>query len=97
MKEKEFERLLESLSQAREIHRGKKKPARVFRYAPIKVKEIRKKLRMTQAQFAEMLQLSLATVRNWEQGRTYPEGSAITLLRVADARPDAILDALRAA
>lgn len=97
MKEKHFKELLESIKQAREIMQGKRKPSRVFRYERIKVAEIRTKLGLTQAQFADMICVSLGTLRNWEQERTYPEGAAVALLRVADAKPEAVLEALHAA
>ncbi len=97
MKKENFKELLQSIDQARAIHRGKRKPSRVFRYESVKVAEIRAKLGLTQAQFADMLCVSLGTLRNWEQGRTYPEGAAIALLRVADAKPEAVLQALHAA
>jgi len=97
MKDAEFQELLKSIDQARAIHRGQRQPRRVFRFNPIKVKEIRKKLNLTQAEFAAMICISLGTLRNWEQGRTYPEGAAIALLRVAETRPKAVLEALHAA
>jgi len=96
MKEQEFKEMLKSLDQAREIHRGKRSPSRVFRYEPVKVKTIRERLGLTQSEFAGMLCVSLGTLRNWEQGRTYPEGAAIALLRVAESKPDAVLEALHA-
>lgn len=97
MKNKDFQELLHSIDQAKAIHRGKRRPSRVFRYEPVKVKEIREKIGLTQAKFAELLCVSLATVRNWEQGRTYPEGAAIALLRVTASKPEAVLEALHAA
>ena len=97
MKDKDFQDLLKGIDQIREIRQGKRKPGRVFYYAPVKVKAIREKLGLTQPQFARMICVSLATLRNWEQGRTYPEGAAIALLRVAEAKPQAVLEALHAA
>ncbi len=94
MKESEFRELLKSVEQAREIHAGERKPSRVFRITPVQVKEIRRKLRLSQAEFSAMICVSLATLRNWEQGRTYPEGAAIALLRVAESKPEAVLAAL---
>ncbi|HYL77271.1 MAG TPA: hypothetical protein VEU96_23865 [Bryobacteraceae bacterium] len=38
-----------------------------------------------------------ATVRNWEQGRTQPDGPARVLLAVIAHHPDAVEDALRKA
>ena len=44
---------------------------------------------MTQVEFARSIDVSLDTVRNWEQGRRGPSGAARTLLRVLDAEPEA--------
>ena len=97
MKDKNFKEMLQSIDQARAIRRGVRRASRLFHYEPVKVKEIRAKLGLTQAQFAKMLRISLGTLRNWEQGRTYPEGAAIALLQVADYSPEAVLEALHAA
>ena len=45
---------------------------------------------MTQKQFASSMGISVHTLRNWEQGRRYPEGPALALLRIA-ARHSRIL------
>lgn len=97
MEEKHFKELLESVKHMVEIQAGKRKPSRVFHVEPLRVKEIRKKLGVSQSQFARMIGISAATLRNWEQGRTYPEGAARALLVIAAKRPDAVLDALHAA
>ena len=44
---------------------------------------------------AVLIGVSAATLRNWEQGRTYPVGAARALLKVAAKRPELVLDALR--
>jgi putative transcriptional regulator len=36
--------------------------------------------------------ISVATLRNWEQGRRKPEGPAKVLLMVAEKHPEALLD-----
>ena len=41
--------------------------------SPEEIKGIRKKLRLTQAEFAEKFRIDLTTLRNWEQGRRHPE------------------------
>ena len=97
MKGAEFQELLKSIDQARAIHREERPASRTFHFDPIKVKKIRKRLRLTQAKFAAMICISIGTLRNWEQGRTYPEGAAIALLRVAEAEPRAVLEALHTA
>lgn len=96
MKAKEFQELLHSIDQARAIHHGERKPGRVFHYEPVRVRAIRMRLKLTQHKFAALLCVSLGTLRNWEQGRTAPEGAAIALLRVTEAKPEAVLEALHA-
>ena len=95
MKEKAFQELLQSIKDMREIMAGKRKPSRIFVFDRLEVKAIRKRLRVSQPQFARLIGVSAATLRNWEQGRTRPEGAARALLKVAARRPDAVLEALR--
>ena len=95
MRKKDFEGLLSSIEEFKEVLAGRKKPARVTRVEPLRVKEIRKNLKLSQVHFANMIGVSPATLRNWEQGRTYPVGAARALLTVAAKRPDAIIEALR--
>ena len=97
MREAHFKEILESVKQMKEIEAGKRKAYRTFHVEPLRVKEIRKKLDMSQSQFARLIGISTATLRNWEQGRTYPEGAARVLLKIAEKRPDAIWEALHAA
>ena len=95
MKTRDFRELLKSIDEAREINAGKRKPSRVITFNPLEVKTIRKRLHVSQTQFANLIGVSAATLRNWEQGRTYPWGAARALLKIAAQRPDAVLEALR--
>jgi putative transcriptional regulator len=97
MKREAFDQLVRSVKQAGRIHRGAAKPSRAFSFAPADVKAIRQKLHKTQREFALMIGVSVATLRNWEQGRRTPEGPALALLRVASAEPKALTRALRGA
>ena len=94
MKANDFQDLLKSIDQAREIRKGERKPSRVFKFKPLEVKKIRDKLHVSQPEFALMIGVSVATLRNWEQGRTVPEGAARALLTVAAKKPRAVLEAL---
>ena len=58
------------------------------------VRLIRHKLNMTQEQFADAFQLSVSTLRDWEQQRTLPDQAARTLLRVIAHDPDFVQKAL---
>ncbi len=96
MKNKNFKDLLTSIDQARKIHAGKIKPGRIFKFYPIIVTNIRKKLHVSQAEFAHLIGVSVDTLQNWEQGRRRPEGPALALLKVAEINPEAVMEALHA-
>lgn len=91
MREELFAELMESIKQGGAILRGEMKPSRVFEFDQPDVRSIRSHYRLSQAKFADMLGISVSTLRNWEQGRRKPEGPACVLLRVAAQYPDAIL------
>ena len=63
----------------------------------VDVSEIRKGLGLSQPEFARFMGVSVATLRNWEQGRREPHGSARSLLLVAARQPAAVRDAFRVA
>lgn len=94
MKDVAFQELLTSIKQAGKIRRGRLKPARVTTFRPADVKGIRRKLKVSQAEFALMIGVSVATLRNWEQERRTPDGPALALLRVAARNPRAVAEAL---
>jgi DNA-binding transcriptional regulator YiaG len=60
----------------------------------IDVRAIRQATGLSQPQFAELLGIELATLRNWEQGRRAPTGPARALLRAIRNRPVAVIKAL---
>ena len=94
MNDDAFEQLMESIGQADEIQKGKKKPARVTEFAEPQVKAIRAKTGLTQTRFADVLGVSKRTLENWEQGRRHPTGPARALLKILDADPKHALEAL---
>ena len=94
MKRENFEELLESVREAGRILRGEAKPSREFVFTPEDVQSIRKKLKKSQDEFALMLGVSVATLRNWEQGRRHPHGPARALLKIAAENPKAVERAL---
>jgi putative transcriptional regulator len=96
MKKVSFNKLAESVRQAGRIRRGERKAGRVFHFSPADIKEIRLRLKKSQAEFALMIGVSLATLQNWEQGRRFPEGPARALLKVAAEQPKAVIEALSA-
>jgi putative transcriptional regulator len=94
MKPKDFDRLVTSIKQAGAIRRGRLKPSRVTEFHPADVRAIRTKLDKSQAEFALMIGVSVATLQSWEQGRRQPDGPARALLRVAAKSPKAVVEAL---
>ena len=96
MKDTDFRDLVTSIRQAGLIKKGKMQPSRVFEFKPADVKKIRDKLGKSQTDFAMMIGVSVATLRNWEQGRRKPEGPARALLKLVEAMPDDVAKVLRA-
>jgi putative transcriptional regulator len=62
---------------------------------PQQVRDLRTRLGLSQAQFAQQFGLTLDTVQQYEQGRRRPSGPASTLLRVIESEPEAVIRALR--
>jgi putative transcriptional regulator len=94
MKAAAFKELLTSVRQAGQIRRGRRKPARTTAFKPADVKSLRTDLGQSQVEFALMIGVSVATLRNWEQGRRTPDGPALALLRVTARNPEAVVEAL---
>ncbi|CAA6826279.1 MAG: Transcriptional regulator [uncultured Sulfurovum sp.] len=67
-----FNELLASTKEAKEILAKKNTPSRTFYIDEPNAKEIRSKFNLTQDEFAKLLNISVATLRNWEQGRRHP-------------------------
>jgi putative transcriptional regulator len=58
------------------------------------VQAVRRKVGLTQQQFAARFGISVATLRHWERGDRRPHGAALVLLQVIDKKPRAVLEAL---
>lgn len=66
-------------------------------YDANRIREIRRNFDVSQRVFAEMLNVSLATVRAWEQGARTPDGAATRLLSIAERRPEIIRESASSA
>jgi putative transcriptional regulator len=53
-----------------------------------RVKALRRRLGMTQAQFAEAFRLPITTLRDWEQRRSMPDAPARALLLAIERDPE---------
>ena len=58
------------------------------------VRQVRARCGLTQAAFAEKIDVPIETVRNWEQGKRKPRGPARALLKLIDRAPDVAFAAL---
>ena len=100
--------LIEALTEAIEFKRGAKtgatiktvsarrataKPAPA--YGAKKIANLRKQLHMSQPLFADVLNVSPAAVKAWEQGQNEPGGATLRLLQIAEAHPDILLEQVR--
>jgi len=58
------------------------------------VRDLRRRSRLTQQQFAARLGVPVETIRNWEQGKRLPRGPARALLAVITHAPETVFAAL---
>ena len=57
-------------------------------------RRVRRRMGLTQVEFARRIDVSHETIRNWEQGKRGPTGAARTLLRILDKAPEIALRVL---
>ncbi|WP_286294199.1 helix-turn-helix domain-containing protein [Methylomarinovum tepidoasis] len=69
--------------------------AEAMQDAALFVRRVRKRLGLSQAEFSRRINVSIDTIRNWEQGKRCPTGAAKALLKVLDKAPEAALSALQ--
>jgi putative transcriptional regulator len=62
--------------------------------APPEVRDLRRRARLTQLEFAAKLGVPVETIRNWEQGKRAPRGPARALLAVIAHSPETVFAAL---
>jgi putative transcriptional regulator len=61
-----------------------------FDISPDEIVTIRETFNMSRGVFAKYLRTSSRTLENWEQGRSVPNGQAITLLRLVQTHPETL-------
>ncbi|GGA39537.1 NadS family protein [Dyella nitratireducens] len=94
MEKKLFNELMQSITEMDGIRHGVRTPSRRTDVASERVKRIRALTKLSQAKFAKMLDVELATLQNWEQGRRNPTGPARALLKAIEKDPKHVLAAL---
>jgi putative transcriptional regulator len=78
----------EALDAVKDIKAGKLGAVRVVELPP--VVEARRKVGLSQSEFAELLGVSVRTLQDWEQGRRQPTRAAASLIQIAKQRPDVL-------
>lgn len=95
MSKRAFDKIAGGLTEALEIARGNAKPTKLYVPAEINVRSIRKKLELSQEDFAQEFGFTINQIRDWEQGRTRPLDGLRAYLMIIERNPQAVLDLLR--
>ncbi|TVR57030.1 MAG: helix-turn-helix domain-containing protein [Candidatus Competibacteraceae bacterium] len=91
MDEKNFAELLDSVRDMGRHRRGEQVAGAIVREFPEPdVKAIRERTGLSQSQFAYLIGVKPKTLQNWEQKRVRPAGPARALLKIVEAKPDAL-------
>lgn len=89
MDKKLFKELEANLEEAVKIAKGSTSPKSVYVVVtPEEIKAIRAGVDMSQSVFARSFQLSLDTLKGWEQGKRRPDAAAANYLRIIEADPE---------
>jgi putative transcriptional regulator len=92
-----FTELSTALNEAKEYSAGKLtlktheiKITDELAISPSEILSIREQFNMSRGVFANYLHTSVRTLENWEQGRSVPNGQAITLLKLVKSYPETL-------
>lgn len=88
--------LIEAMSDAVDHAKGRVAGRRVHIVEVPDAGAIRRKLRMSQSEFAKAYRIPLATLKGWEQGRRQPDAPAAAYLQVIARKPRETRDAIAA-
>lgn len=58
--------------------------------SPDEIASIRENFNMSRGVFARLLHTSTRTLESWEQGRSTPNGQAVTLLKLVQRHPETL-------
>jgi putative transcriptional regulator len=99
MTRKAFEKIAQGLEDAIAYVEGSadRSAYRVHIPETTDVRTLRRRLGLSQAEFAHRFGFTVARVRDWEQGRSVPDGSTRAYLLVIEREPEAVARALAAA
>ena len=78
----------ELLKAVKQMKAGKR--GRVYTPEQLLAISARQSVSLTQKEFAQLLNVSIDSIQDWEQGRRSPRGAAKTLLRIAQEHPEVL-------
>jgi putative transcriptional regulator len=96
MSGKVFDDVKAALEEAIAFSKGEDIGARAHIPPKLDVRRIRKKMKLTQDEFAALFGFNVARLRDWEQGRTHPDAALRAYLLVIDRNPEAVREVLAA-
>ena len=89
------DRILKGLQEALGHAKGEDVPGLMVHVPTmVDVASVRRRTGLSQDAFSRRIGVSPATLRNWEQGRRYPEGPARVLLALLDRNPRIVEETL---
>ena len=97
MSKQAFEKIASGLQDAIAYADGRADLANYRIHVPdvVDVRDLRRKLKLTQAEFARRYGFNVTRVRDWEQHRSRPDGAIRAYLRVIECEPGAVGRALQ--
>jgi putative transcriptional regulator len=96
MSKKAFDKIADGLKEALAVVRGEASPAKLHIPPAIDVRAIRRKLGLSQEQFAGQFGFTINQIKDWEQGRARPIGGVRAYLMIIDRDPKTVIEILRA-
>jgi putative transcriptional regulator len=91
------QRIIQGLEEALAWSKGEEPPVRVTHVLvpDVDVSKVRRRMGLSQTQFALKFGFPPATLRNWEQGRVRPDAPTRVLLAVIAKHPESVEDVLK--
>jgi putative transcriptional regulator len=91
------QRIIQGLEEALAWSKGEELPVRVthVQVPDVDVSGVRRRMGLSQTQFALKFGFPPATLRNWEQGRSRPDTPTRVLLAVIAKHPESVEDVLK--
>ena len=86
---------MQSLKEAKAIARGEAPASRRIKVTTPDAKAVREQIGLSQTEFAQLMQVSVKTLQNWEQHRRNPTGPAAALLKIVLTAPEVALKTLQ--